>query len=144
MRLTLRRSTVDHPVGLVPHTQQGELRSVSAFSRRELTRWCLKIWSYPSTSVIGPTLFQIPLEEVFFFVIQTYITSCIYAVVSRPVIHAVLLPRSGREGRRAKWIGTSAFLTITAASVVQLQKGGEGTYLALILVWASPFLALLW
>ncbi|KAL8694254.1 MAG: hypothetical protein Q9218_001080 [Villophora microphyllina] len=30
-----------------------------------------RIWTYPAHVIVGPTLFQIPAEEVFFFVIQT-------------------------------------------------------------------------
>lgn len=31
--------------------------------------------AYPSEVILGPTLFDIPIEELFFFVIQTYIVS---------------------------------------------------------------------
>lgn len=31
--------------------------------------------AYPPEAIIGPTLFSIPAEELFFFVIQTYIVS---------------------------------------------------------------------
>jgi hypothetical protein len=42
------------------------------------------IWSYPSHVVAGPTLLDIPLEEVFFFVIQTYNTTLLYLILSKP------------------------------------------------------------
>lgn len=103
-----------------------------------------KIWSYPQSSVIGPTLFQIPYEEVFFFFIQTYITASLYALLSKPVIHSVLLARSPAEGRAARWSGTAALLAITGLAAHLIHLNQEGTYLGLILVWVSPFLALLW
>ncbi|GAA5864748.1 hypothetical protein JCM8547_008295 [Rhodosporidiobolus lusitaniae] len=103
-----------------------------------------RIWSYPESSVVGPTLLAIPYEEVFFFFVQTYITSTLYAVLTRPVVHAVLLPRTPEEGRTTRWVGTAGFLAILAVSLAKLGEGGEGTYLALIVGWVSPFLALLW
>ncbi|GAA5991174.1 hypothetical protein JCM10908_006571 [Rhodotorula pacifica] len=103
-----------------------------------------RIWSYPASSVVGPTLFAIPYEEVFFFFVQTYITATLYAVLSRPVVHAVLLPTRKSQGRFARLAGTGLFLGIFAISWAKLEEGGEGTYLALIVGWVAPFLALLW
>ncbi|GAA5888543.1 hypothetical protein JCM6882_008991 [Rhodosporidiobolus microsporus] len=103
-----------------------------------------RIWSYPESSVVGPTLFAIPYEEIFFFFVQTYLTSTVYALFSRPIVHATLLPRSSSEGRTARWTGTAFFLGILALAVAKLEEGGEGTYLALIVGWVAPFLALLW
>lgn len=31
--------------------------------------------AYPAEAVLGPTLFSVPVEELFFFVVQTYIVS---------------------------------------------------------------------
>ncbi|KDE03949.1 hypothetical protein MVLG_05583 [Microbotryum lychnidis-dioicae p1A1 Lamole] len=106
-----------------------------------------RIWSYPPSSCLGPTLASIPIEEVFFFFIQTYITSCIYALCSKPVLHVLLLPRSTKAADRVTRIasiGMMAFLGVTAVAVDQLRRGGEWTYMALIVAWVSPFLALLW
>ncbi|GAA5860988.1 hypothetical protein JCM3774_003217 [Rhodotorula dairenensis] len=103
-----------------------------------------RIWSYPASSVVGPTLFAIPYEEVFFFFVQTYITATLYAVLSRPVVHAVLLPKSASGGRLSRLAGTALFLGVFAISWAKLEEGGEGTYLALIVGWVAPFLALLW
>ncbi|GAA5840019.1 hypothetical protein JCM11251_006588 [Rhodosporidiobolus azoricus] len=103
-----------------------------------------RIWSYPASSVVGPTLFSIPYEEIFFFFIQTYLTSTVYALFSRPIVHASLLPRTASEGRTGRYLGTGVFLAILAVSLAKLQEGGEGTYLALIVGWVAPFLALLW
>ncbi|BGP17727.1 hypothetical protein JCM10213_005308 [Rhodosporidiobolus nylandii] len=103
-----------------------------------------RIWSYPESSVVGPTLFSIPYEEIFFFFIQTYLTATLYAILTRPTVHAVLLPRTPSEGRRTRWTGTAIFAAIFALAVAKLEEGGEGTYLALIVAWVAPFLILLW
>jgi 15-cis-phytoene synthase/lycopene beta-cyclase len=94
--------------------------------------------------VVGPTLFAIPYEEVFFFFIQTYITAAVYALFTRPVVHAVLLPTKPEQGRTTRYVGTAIFLLVTALSITKIKEGGEGTYLALIVGWVAPFLALLW
>nr|UYR58270.1 15-cis-phytoene synthase/lycopene beta-cyclase [Rhodotorula sp.] len=103
-----------------------------------------RIWSYPDSSVVGPTLFAIPYEEVFFFFVQTYLTSTLYAVLTRPIVHATLLPRTPSEGRTVKWTGTALLCGVFALSWAKLEEGGEGTYLALIVGWVAPFLTLLW
>ncbi|GAA5820056.1 hypothetical protein JCM3770_002120 [Rhodotorula araucariae] len=103
-----------------------------------------RIWSYPDSSVVGPTLFAIPYEEIFFFFVQTYLTSSIYAVLTRPIVHAVLLPRTPSEGRAVRWTGTAVLFAVFALAWTKLKEGGEGTYLALIVAWVAPFLTLLW
>lgn len=104
------------------------------------------IWSYPSNVVIGPKLFDIPLEEVFFFVIQTYNTTLLYLLLSKPTFHPLYLRY---EAKSSKWryyklIGQLALALSFKRGINLLGKGGEGTYLGLILVWAIPFLLLLW
>jgi 15-cis-phytoene synthase/lycopene beta-cyclase len=102
-----------------------------------------KIWTYPPSVIIGPRLFSIPAEEVFFFVIQTYNTSLIYLLLSKPVFHptylvsrkAIGFPHRAGQAILATWIGISGF---------QIWHGGEGTYLGLIIAWAGPFALLLW
>ena len=102
------------------------------------------IWGYPPNAVFGPTLFSIPLEELFFFFVQTYITASLYAILSKPVVHAVLLSNNDRQGKLAKYLGTLFLLSTMGTAALLIRAGGEGTYLGLILVWVSPFLALIW
>lgn len=59
-------------------------------------------------------------------------------------MHAVLLPTKPERGRTTRYVGTAAFLLVTALSITKIKEGGEGTYLALIVGWVAPFLALLW
>ena len=108
-----------------------------------------RIWTYPDNVIIGPTLFQIPAEEVFFFVIQTYNTSLLYLILSKPTFHPVYLrgQRLLHDGRRLRiwrWTGTLAILAGTAVGVSMIARRGEGLYMGLILVWAGPFILMLW
>ncbi|KAM0789930.1 hypothetical protein ACM66B_006770 [Microbotryomycetes sp. NB124-2] len=106
-----------------------------------------KIWSYPDTSIIGPTLLAIPLEEVFFFFIQTYITASLYTIVTKPVIHALHLPRNQKQAKRAvtvRLVGGATLLAIAAYAYQNIGTGRAWTYMCLIVAWAFPFLALLW
>jgi len=102
-----------------------------------------KIWTYPSSVIIGPTLFSIPAEEVFFFVIQTYNTTLLYLILSKPLFHPSYLPSDNR--RLSRWNAGQAILsTLVVIGLYLLWNGGEGTYLGLILAWAAPFALLLW
>ncbi|KAJ4373851.1 hypothetical protein N0V83_002590 [Neocucurbitaria cava] len=61
-----------------------------------------RIWSYPTHVIVGPKLFEIPLEEVFFFVVQTYNTSLLYLILSKPTFQPVYL-QAGRGASRREW-----------------------------------------
>ncbi|KAF2007608.1 Lycopene beta-cyclase [Amniculicola lignicola CBS 123094] len=112
------------------------------------------IWSYPSHVIIGPTVFDIPLEEVFFFVIQTYNTSLLYLILSKPTFQPVYLRSEKLVGhshdpKPSQWpyyklLGQLFFTAIIVTSALMINTGQEATYAGLILVWATPFLLLLW
>nr|POE74289.1 bifunctional lycopene cyclase/phytoene synthase [Quercus suber] len=108
------------------------------------------IWSYPPSAVLGLTLFQIPLEEVFFFVVQTYNTSLLYLLLNKPILHSCYLVKEGAAGNgAAKWryikIAGQLVLALTVKKAIEfIRAEGSFTYLGLILVWAVPFLLLLW
>jgi 15-cis-phytoene synthase/lycopene beta-cyclase len=104
------------------------------------------IWSYPSNAILGPTLLDIPLEEVFFFVIQTFNTTLVYLLVSKPILHPVYLVREKKGDRWTyiKLIGQVAGALLLKKSVNFVSAGSDKTYLGLILAWALPFLLLLW
>jgi 15-cis-phytoene synthase/lycopene beta-cyclase len=113
-----------------------------------------RIWTYPPDVVIGPTIFQIPIEEFFFFIIQTYNTSLLYLLLAKATFHPVYLraERNINHSRgpvNEKWryyrLGGQLVLGLTLRGAITLNKnGGTGTYMALILGWAVPFLLLLW
>ncbi|KAF2679437.1 Lycopene beta-cyclase [Lentithecium fluviatile CBS 122367] len=112
------------------------------------------IWSYPSHVIIGPRLYDIPLEEVFFFIIQTYNTSLLYLILSKPTFQPVYLsvqrPKLHPLGphntlwSRYRLLGQLFFAGVTAWGWHLVKVNGVGTYTGLILVWAGPFLFLLW
>ena len=103
------------------------------------------VWSYPPDAVIGPTLYAIPIEELFFFVIQTYNTSLLYLIFSKPTFHPTYL-RARTEDTLLGWkrgIGLVIFgAVIEGAKLVR--DGAEGLYMGLILIWAGPVIFLLW
>ncbi|KAF2146305.1 uncharacterized protein K452DRAFT_243028 [Aplosporella prunicola CBS 121167] len=113
-----------------------------------------RIWTYPSHVIIGPKLFDIPAEEIFFFVVQTYNTSLLYLLFSKPVFHPAYLRTERRDGstleeRRPTWkkyqlIGQLLLGLGIGYSAWMVKAGGVGTYMGLIVLWAFPFLLLLW
>ncbi|KAF2877044.1 Lycopene beta-cyclase [Massariosphaeria phaeospora] len=112
------------------------------------------IWSYPSHVVVGWTLFDIPLEEVFFFVVQTYNTSLLYLILSKPTFQPIYLraeqaepgasDKSNFQWRLYNYLGHMACLLLIVCGWVAVMRNGEGTYTGLILVWAVPVLWFLW
>ncbi|PHH87537.1 hypothetical protein CDD83_8727 [Cordyceps sp. RAO-2017] len=101
-----------------------------------------RIWSYPAGAVVGPTLFGIPLEEVFFFVVQTYGTSLLYVILTKRLVLPAYLPTARR--RRA-WLPALWMLAAAAGlglGLLALRAGGRWTYTGLILTWACPVVLL--
>jgi 15-cis-phytoene synthase / lycopene beta-cyclase len=105
-----------------------------------------KIWTYPPDAIIGPTLFSIPAEELFFFVIQTYNTTLLYLILNKPIFHPSYL--SSAKPPKSSGFQWNAGEVVLAAVVIVgaglIWRGNEGTYLGLIIVWAGPFALLLW
>ncbi|KAI0847650.1 Squalene/phytoene synthase-domain-containing protein [Daldinia vernicosa] len=105
------------------------------------------VWTYPPDAIAGPRLFGIPAEELFFFVIQTYITSMLYILLSKPVLHAQFLTNpndSSPKSRRIRTTGQALLIACIVASISLVGKGGRGTYFGLILIWACPVALLTW
>lgn len=109
-----------------------------------------KIWTYPPNAIIGPTLFRIPAEELFFFVIQTYTTSILYLLLSKPTFFPAYLRVS--KGSLTtyddlilwKYIGQISLTCAIISGAYMIITNNGGTYLGLIFVWAGPFLLFLW
>ncbi|KZO98540.1 hypothetical protein CALVIDRAFT_561996 [Calocera viscosa TUFC12733] len=97
------------------------------------------VWGYPEGVVLA-TLFSIPVEEIAFFVIQTYLTTQLYALLHKPIFHPSHLPLSPQRG----WVGAALLLLLSLLGGTAVHHGHRLTYLGLILLWASPVLALLW
>ncbi|KAI1339318.1 hypothetical protein F5Y15DRAFT_383946 [Xylariaceae sp. FL0016] len=105
------------------------------------------VWTYPPDAIAGPRLLGVPAEELFFFVIQTYITSMLYILLNKPVLHAQYLTNKEDSPLIVRLLRTfgQIFLGICIVTGYTLvKKGDEGTYLGLILVWACPFALLTW
>ncbi|TEY34614.1 hypothetical protein BOTCAL_0621g00040 [Botryotinia calthae] len=119
-----------------------------------------KIWTYPPDVIIGPKLFLIPAEELFFFVIQTYNTSLLYLLLSKPVFHSAYLGgwECPREKKQKPWdllaphvslksarnLGQLILGSLILTGCFLIVQNSRGTYLGLILAWAGPFALLLW
>lgn len=101
------------------------------------------IWTYPAGAIVGPRLLGVPAEELFFFVVQTYITSLVYVLLNGAVLHAQHLT-NGRDAAHARTAGQALLAAGTAAGAWLVARGGPGTYLGLILAWACPFALLTW
>ncbi|KAG8167701.1 hypothetical protein KVR01_003390 [Diaporthe batatas] len=102
------------------------------------------VWTYPPDAVIGPTLLSIPAEELFFFVVQTYMTSLLYHMLNKPLLHAEYLVSKSPIPSVMHRAVQVAMSSLTLLGIWLLSKGGIGTYLGLILIWACPFAFLTW
>jgi 15-cis-phytoene synthase / lycopene beta-cyclase len=105
------------------------------------------VWTYPPDAILGPRLFSIPFEELFFFVIQTYITTLIYILLNKPILHAQFLTNREDSSSRVRRIRRLGQLLLSGAIIigaVLIGNGAEGTYLGLILIWACPIVLLTW
>ncbi|KAI1448944.1 Squalene/phytoene synthase-domain-containing protein [Annulohypoxylon stygium] len=105
------------------------------------------IWTYPPTAIAGPRLFSVPVEELFFFVIQTYITSIFYTLLNKPILHSKYLTNKNDSPPESRWVkilGQALLIECIAAGAFLVRRGEEGTYLGLILIWACPFALLTW
>ncbi|KAI1457291.1 Squalene/phytoene synthase-domain-containing protein [Annulohypoxylon moriforme] len=105
------------------------------------------IWTYPPDAITGLRLFSIPAEELFFFVIQTYITSILYTLLNKTILHAQFLTNKNDSTTKSRWIkilGQIFLIGCIAAGAFLVKRGGKGTYLGLILIWASPFVFFTW
>jgi 15-cis-phytoene synthase / lycopene beta-cyclase len=102
-----------------------------------------RIWTYPPNVILGPTCFGIPVEEIFFFVIQTYNTSLLYLFMNKPTLQSTYLCPDNRW-RGVRIIGQLVFSAIILKSSAAIARGGESMYMGLIFIWATPFLLMLW
>ncbi|RSL42145.1 hypothetical protein CEP54_015588 [Fusarium duplospermum] len=100
-----------------------------------------QIWTYPPGAIVGPTVLDIPAEELFFFVIQTFNTSLLYLILSKATFHPSYLDRV--HGSH-KVMGQAILILAILYGLSSVRDGREGTYLGLIFIWACPFLLLLW
>jgi 15-cis-phytoene synthase/lycopene beta-cyclase len=80
--------------------------------------------------------------------VQTYNTTLLYLILSKPTFQPVYL-NSERDASGAAWrynkrAGQVFFLAVIAWGWRCIKDDSLGTYTGLILVWAGPFLLMLW
>ncbi|KAH6888398.1 Squalene/phytoene synthase-domain-containing protein [Thelonectria olida] len=100
-----------------------------------------RIWTYPPDAITGLTFWGIPAEELFFFVIQTVNTSLLYLLLSKSTFYSIYL---GEANLLHRVLGQILLALVLVYGAISVHVGGEGLYLGLILVWACPFLLLIW
>lgn len=103
-----------------------------------------KVWTYPPDAIVGPTLWSIPAEELFFFIIQTYITCQLYGLLNKPLLHAEYLASPSWIRNGLHRLVQVAILDLALVGFWLVSNGGPGTYMGLILIWACPFALLTW
>jgi lycopene cyclase domain-containing protein len=98
------------------------------------------IWWYDHNLVTGITLGWVPLEEYTFFVLQTLMGGLwIIFLARRFEYQSIAIEKSRKTSSVALLIGGMAWLWALSALIF---NWNQGRYLALILVWALPPLAL--
>ncbi|MBW0530426.1 hypothetical protein O181_070141 [Austropuccinia psidii MF-1] len=110
-----------------------------------------KAWGYPSWSVLF-TVFKVPIEEIFFFIIQTVITTYIYTLLTIPIIPALYIQskpnnlefNSPNLWKLIRWGPSIGFCFLTILSWCSCQPATKLFYLTCIGFWASPVCAGLW
>ena len=108
-----------------------------------------RIWSYRPRAILGPTLLQIPVEEIFFILVQTYITSLVYFILSKPTFQPRYLRAHATTRAGVKWsprqhCGHVAIVALAATGFGLVGSGGRGTYLGMILAWAGTLVMIPW
>ncbi|RAL17586.1 Lycopene beta-cyclase [Aspergillus homomorphus CBS 101889] len=103
-----------------------------------------QIWTYPPDAVLGWTLFTIPVEEIFFFAIQTYNTALLHTVLTKRLVLPMYLPRFPKATRRYRDNGALVISGAFGLGFASLWLGGRATYLGWILSWVCPVLLLQW
>ena len=109
------------------------------------------IWTYPPDVILGVKVYDIPAEELFFFLIQTYITTVLQILVNKSTLlpaylrnEAVDTSTIARHLTTKKWIGQ---VVLAAGSVIPWFTSTHfrtGRYMSLIFLWAFPVLLMLW
>lgn len=100
-----------------------------------------RVWWYDPARVLGVTIGWVPLEEYVFFVLQTMLTGLVLLALLRRWPPGPAVPPSPAIRLRAA--SAAVALVAAGASLVVLAAGWRpGTYMALILAWALPPIAL--
>ena len=100
------------------------------------------VWGYGINRVIG-TWGYVPIEEYVFFVLQPILTGLfLFNVMSH--IKVKITPGQSAHAGTAHWIGTLVYTYLSLLGLLLIYQAAQYYYLALILIWASPILAIQW
>ncbi|GKZ51979.1 hypothetical protein AbraIFM66951_008949, partial [Aspergillus brasiliensis] len=99
------------------------------------------VWMFPPSSVLGYKFLSIPLEEVFFFAIQTYNTGMLYILLTR---HLVFPSFVQPVSMRNRVLGIIALGAPVIMGLVCIWLGGKYTYVGTMIAWAFSFLLIQW
>jgi lycopene cyclase domain-containing protein len=97
-----------------------------------------RVWWYDPALVTGLTLGWVPIEEYTFFILQPILAGLWLAFLAR----RLTFPEEGLRAGLRLWLPLLLGAVWLAALVVLVTGWPPGTYLALILVWAVPPIAL--
>ncbi|KAH9818114.1 Squalene/phytoene synthase-domain-containing protein [Melampsora americana] len=110
-----------------------------------------KAWSYAPWAVTA-TIFGVPIEEVFFFIIQTFLTGYLYNLFTFPLLPSLyLLPKPNSFPIRyphlwsfIRWSPSFLFGGFSILSWIKCQPNSHQFYITCIGFWASPICCFLW
>lgn len=98
------------------------------------------VWWYEPNQVTGTVIGWVPIEEYFFFVLQTTMTGLFTYTLAR---YLSLPVNRFSPSTPVRWLLSLTFLPLWFLSLLMLIAGwDEGTYLAILFVWAIPPIAL--
>ncbi|PWY83996.1 phytoene synthase [Aspergillus eucalypticola CBS 122712] len=100
-----------------------------------------RILTYPPYAILGPSICLIPIEEVSFFVIQTYNTSLLYIIPTKRFVMPMYL---GPQDALKRNLGIVIIGSSQFSGLASVYHGGRYTYLGLILAWICPFMMIQW
>lgn len=105
-----------------------------------------QVWWYDPDLVTGVTIGWVPIEEYTFFILQTIFTGLMFGVIARRAYNSQA-PHDGRNGKTSlRGFNLLAALFLLPPWIwslfVLLTAWQPGNYMALILIWALPPIAL--
>jgi lycopene cyclase domain-containing protein len=100
------------------------------------------VWGYGPGRVLG-TVGHVPIEEYMFFIIQPLLTGLWLFRLLWSRSESALIQSGDAPSPRARWVGTAGFVAGSLVGAALLAPE-SARYLALILVWACPVLAVQW
>lgn len=103
------------------------------------------VWAYPSKAALGLAPLGIPVEEFFFFIVQTCITGLLYILLAKATVGQAVLARSMQRSPLTRWTGTVVFSSLFLLGLCMvIHETTRYMYMGLILGWSMPVITMLW